>query len=288
MNTRWFVKKASRVSFTLASSFLPKDERVVRVLTYHRFGHMPQDPFCTRAEKFEAQVALLAEEQRAVSLEDVKRFALGQADLPLDACLITMDDGFASMHDIALPILQRHGVPAVAFITSSMIDAQRATPLPEAFLTLAQLRAMHAGGIVIGSHAYTHRSMGKLPLLEAREEVKRSKESLEDMIGAPVTSFAYPFGTRGDFTPETDDALERAGYEIGFHSQHGPVRPGMMRPGTPLQSLPRVKIESGKPFWQFRRITHGGMDAWRLVDRNLWRLQRVRSEITPDALPNDT
>ena len=43
MSARWFVKKASRVGVTLASSLLPKDERVVRVLTYHRFGHIPKD-----------------------------------------------------------------------------------------------------------------------------------------------------------------------------------------------------------------------------------------------------
>ena len=288
MSARWFVKKASRVGVTLASGLLPKDERVVRVLTYHRFGHIPKDPFCITPEDFEAHVALLAKERRAVSLEDVKRFVRGQADLPRNACLITMDDGFVSMLDVAFPILQRHSVPSVAFVTSSMMGTPRSAELPEPFMTPTQLRALHEGGMTIGSHAYTHRSMGKLPIHEARDEVKRSKDSLEAMIGAPVTSFAYPFGTHGDFTPETDDALERAGYELSFHSQHGPLRPGMLRAGMPLISLPRVKIESGEPLWQFARISRGGMDAWRVVDRNLWRMQRVRAEITPDHVTHET
>ena len=287
MSARWFVKKAGRVGVTLASGLLPKDERVVRVLTYHRFGRIPKDPFCITPEDFEAHVSWLAEEGRAVSLEDVQRFVLGQADLPRDACLITMDDGFVSMLNIALPILQKHRVPAVAFVTSSMIGTPRSDDLEEAFMTKAELRALHEGGMVIGSHAYTHRSMGKLPLDEAREEAKRSKADLEAMIGAPVTSFAYPFGTHGDFNEGTDEALHDAGYTLGFHSQHGPLRPGMRQVGARLQSLPRIKIESGEPMWQFKRISRGGMDAWRVVDRNLWRLQRVRAEITPEKVTRE-
>ena len=43
-----------------------------------------------------------------------------------------------------------------------------------------------------------------------------------------------------------------------------------------------VKVEGGDASWMFRLAATGGMDAWRLVDDNLWRLQRVRKELTPD------
>lgn len=281
--SRWIAKKASRAALVTATKHLPRSKTVARVLTYHRFGRIMRDPFCVTAEDFEAHVALLAKEGRAVSLEDVHALAKGERGLPSDACLVTMDDGYLSMLETALPILQRHRVPSVAFVTASFVDAARIEGQPEPFLTKAQLRAMHDGGMTIGAHAFTHRSMGRLPIREAIDEVTRAKKTLEDAIGAPVTSFAYPFGTHGDFSEATDRALEDAGYTITFHSQHGPVVPGMITRGAPLRSLPRIKIEAGESLAQLDAISRGAMDAWSIVDRNLWRLQRVRQDVVPDA-----
>jgi hypothetical protein len=55
---------------------------------------------------------------------------------------------------------------------------------------------------------------------------------------------------------------------------HGAIRPGM----DPI-SLPRIKVEGGEGLWMFRLLSQGAMDPWRVVDQNLWRLQRVRQEI---------
>jgi peptidoglycan/xylan/chitin deacetylase (PgdA/CDA1 family) len=281
---RWWTKKLARGAFAALGAVAARPRAVVRVLTYHRFGPIARDPFCVSPEDFEAQVAQLAAEGRAVSLDDLRAFALGRRDLPDDACLVTMDDGYASMLEVALPILARHRVPAVAFVTASFVGAPRIDGQPEPFLDVGGLRALHAGGMSIGSHAFTHRSIGRLPDEEAREELRRSRRVLEDHLGAPVTSFAYPFGTHGDFSEATDRALEDAGYELAFHSQHGPVRPGSLDPHGPLRSLPRIKVESGEPTWQFDAATRGALDAWALVDRNLWRFQRVREELAPAPL----
>ncbi len=283
MTARWIVKKAARAAFIAGTGWRSRSRAVARVLTYHRFGRITRDPFCITAEDFDAHVALLARERRAVSLDDVHAFAKGERHLPADACLVTMDDGYLSMLETALPILSRHGVPSVAFVTASFVDAPRIEGQPEAFLTKSQLRAMHDGGMTIGAHAFTHRSMGRLAPRDLVDEVTRAKKTLEDVIGAPVTSFAYPFGTHGDFSEATDRALEDAGYEITFHSQHGPVVPGMITNGAPLRSLPRIKIEAGESLAQLDAISRGAMDAWSIVDTNLWRFQRVREDVVPDA-----
>ena len=54
---------------------------------------------------------------------------------------------------------------------------------------------------------------------------------------------------------------------------------GAVRPGADPISLPRVKVEGGEPLSLFALQTRGAMDAWRVVDQNLHRLQRVRQEI---------
>ena len=49
---------------------------------------------------------------------------------------------------------------------------------------------------------------------------------------------------------------------------------------TLSHGLPRVKIEGGEPLAMFALQSRGALDAWRVVDQNLYRLQRVRREIT--------
>lgn len=282
---RWYVKKAARGGAALAtwgSGALRAARTVspgprVRALTYHRFGAEAREAFCVSPEDFELQMAWLAGEGRAVSLEDVLEFVEGRRSLRDGSVLVTIDDGCVSTMDVALPILQKYRVPAVAFITSSLIGVGH-LGLPERYLTWDELRACARAGLAIGSHAYSHRSLGQLPPDEARAEARRSREQLEAELGQPVRSFAYPFGTHGDFSADTERALGEAGYHVAFHSQHGAIRPH----ASPL-CLPRVKVEGGEPLWMFRLLVDGAMDGWRIVDRNLWRFQRVRREIVRDA-----
>jgi hypothetical protein len=86
-----------------------------------------------------------------------------------------------------------------------------------------------------------------------------------------VKSFAYPYGTRGDYNPQTEQLLRDAGYSIAFNSLHGPICADQ----DPI-SLPRVKVEAGEGMWMFQLLCRGAMDAWRLLDQTMWRLQRVR------------
>lgn len=284
---RWYIKKAARggVAYgTWASGLLGAARAFrrgprVRALTYHRVGDAPQDPFCVHRDDFEAQIRLLAEERRAVSLEQVQDFVAGTGSVPEDACLVTLDDGNISNLSEALPILRRWGVPAVFYVTSSLVGGDF-EGLVERFMMPDELRELASSELVsIGAHARTHRSLGLMNIAEARDEAKRSKDELEDILGAEVSSFAYPFGTRSDFSTETDRAVADAGYEIAFNSMHGSIGSS----NDPI-SLPRVKVEGGEPLMMFELISRGAMDPWRAVDANLWRLQRVRQDITPDGV----
>ncbi len=288
---RWWVKKAARhgmllsscLSGSMAISALIARRPQVRVLTYHRFGNIPRDPFCVTEADFERQVAHLAEVGVAVSLDDLLAFLDGRKELCSNAVLVTIDDGYRSTMSIAHKVLRKYDVPAIAFVTPSLIDAGEAAhgaPIadgPEPYLSWDEVRQIADEGMTIGSHSWTHRSMGSFSLDEAAEEARRSREALERELRRPVLSYAYPFGTRADYSEEIAKRVANAGYKVAFTSQHGPVRrtrnPSGLASGLDALMLPRIKIEAGEGQLAFRLATRGGLDAWRLVDHTLWRLQ---------------
>lgn len=269
---RWQIKKAARkavVLGSLASSSIAMRRLAgstkVRAITYHRFGHVDREPWWVPPHVFDEQMHWLAERSLAVSLDDVVQFARGEIDLPSGSVLVTIDDGSSSVFTVAAPILRRYGIPAVAYITTEAIgnpDAGKGAGEP--FLTWDQVGALSAGGMTIGSHSLTHRSMAKLTPREIREEGQRSKELIEANVGKEVTSFAYPYGMRRDESPLTERILAECGYSSIFIGQHGTIRRG----SNPLR-LPRVKVEAGDPLWMFKLLCAGGMDAWSLADKVL-------------------
>ena len=272
---RWLIKKAARAamvlgSFVTGSLALRKLGRrgpTIRVLTYHRFGDAVRDPWCVSAAAFEEQMRWLAERKLAVSLDDVERFVRGEIELPDGAVLVTMDDGFSSVLHIAAPILQRHRIPSVAYVTTSFMGTTSISG--ERYLTWEEVTRLPAAGVTVGSHAHTHRSVAKLSPMAALEEGERSKQLLEQHLEAPVRSFAYPFGMRTDESEATAKMLTECGYTSVFIAQHG-----TLRRGADLARLPRVKVEGGESPWMFKLLCRGGMDAWKLFDDTLWKLQR--------------
>lgn len=274
---RWYAKKAARAAVAygawasggLAMADFAAPGARVRVLTYHRFGQRPYDPFCVPPELFEAQVRWLADEGRAISLADLQAFLRHDRTLPRDAALVTIDDGFLSTHTIAAPILQRYGVPAVAFVSTALVGSDVIAPDGggERYMTWDEVERIREAGVAVGSHASTHRSMGRLPIEEAREEIARSYTTLRQRLGDDAPSFAYPYGTVGHFSDETDRAVAGAGFSLAFTSLHGAIRPGRKGIG-----LPRVKVESGEGLRMFKLLCRGAMDPWTVVDQGLGRV----------------
>jgi peptidoglycan/xylan/chitin deacetylase (PgdA/CDA1 family) len=216
-------------------------------------------------------MARLAADGSAISLAELQDFVAGRRPLRTNsAVLVSVDDGLASLHSQVVPVLERYRVPAVAFVPVSGISDQigDSTPSSERHLTWTELRAVRHAGVAIGSHAWSHRSLGRLPAALVRDEVRRARNTLEQQLGEAVTTFAYPFGTRADFNAEVAAIVAECGHVCAFTSQHGAVRAGV----DPFV-LPRIKIEGGDPPWMFQLLCRGGLDGWRWIDRTLWRLQ---------------
>lgn len=95
----------------------------------------------------------------------------------------------------------------------------------ELLMTWDDVRSLASAGMEIGSHTRTHRVLQNIRPEELESELFGSKEDLERELGERVRSISYPVGGPISSSSEIVDAVERAGYEIGFStgiSRHPP------------------------------------------------------------------
>lgn len=92
-------------------------------------------------------------------------------------------------------------------------------------LSASGLRALHNKGLAIGSHTTNHPILTTATPGEVIEEIGRSREQLEAVIGGKVDSFAYPNGRpTTDFSPDHVALVKSAGYRYAVTTRGGVLR----------------------------------------------------------------
>ncbi len=207
------------------------DKRALRVLMYHKVNDIPDNPTSVPAGLFDEQMAHLRElGYTVVGLDAVLDHYGKGTPLPPGATLITFDDGYRDVLENALPVLRKHGYPAVLFVPIAYI--QDRIPLPHELLLVqrgihnptigwAEVAELEAGGVRIESHGIAHKPLAEIELDEAVREIAISKLRLEERLGRPVRSFAYVKGSEAHFRPVHVSLVQQAGYEVAFTSVSG-------------------------------------------------------------------
>jgi len=113
-----------------------------------------------------------------------------------------------------------------------------------ALMTWDQVRAMRQAGMGIGSHTHGHRVLNTLPPADLETELRRSRAILEERLGEPVTTIAYPVGKSIASLGDVRQAIADAGYELGFTTTPGTNRMGV---GVDPYDLRRLPIDRGVP-----------------------------------------
>ena len=103
-------------------------------------------------------------------------------------------------------------------------------------MTPAQIETLHRRGMEIGAHTVRHPILVAIPDEDARAEIEQSKQTLEDITGAPVRSFAYPNGRPGR---DYDVRHVRLVKEAGFSAAVSTI-PGVAHRGSDPFQLPRL------------------------------------------------
>jgi peptidoglycan/xylan/chitin deacetylase (PgdA/CDA1 family) len=75
-----------------------------------------------------------------------------------------------------------------------------------------EIKEMSKNDITFGAHTVTHPILTRMSLAEATEEIRASKEAIEEKLTSPVRVFAYPNGRQDDFNESIKKVLKEAGF----------------------------------------------------------------------------
>lgn len=104
-----------------------KHRHGVAILMYHSVMEQPSAEESTlgrimhTTKVFTGQMEILARHYAPVSMDDVRDFVNGK-ELPPHAVVVTFDDGYTDNLEVAAPILNRIGIPAIFYITVDCVE----------------------------------------------------------------------------------------------------------------------------------------------------------------------
>ena len=276
------MKEFAKKTIAGAAATLPRGRAANRaiILCYHSIH--PSKRFSSASpELFERHLAWLGEHADVVPLADVRSV------LPngRPRVAITFDDGYDDNYEHAFPILERHGMKATFFVTTGLLERDEA--VVERFATTlrsclradvepmswGQARELRTAGHEIGAHTWSHPNLAELGDDELGSELTRSKAVLEERLGEPVTTIAYPFGKpRRHVSAATLEAARAAGYRRGVA-----VITRAVRDTDAELALPRL-IVSADSLETLRQKVLGAWDflGWWQERAPLWAVKGVR------------
>ncbi len=152
---------------------------------------------------------------------------------------ITFDDGYLNNLNHALPVLQWLGFSSTCYAISAMLgqtnswDRHNGVP-PTELMSAAHLRQWVAGGQEVGGHTRHHVRLTEVDATTAQDEIALCKTELEQLTGAEVNHFCYPYG---QYTPEHVAMVAQTGYLSATTTQRG-----RCHAGDSLLELPRVPV----------------------------------------------
>ena len=211
----------------------------VAVLMYHGFERPQGGPITVTAQQFDEHLRSLTEAGfRFISAEQFRQWKAGKEPVPANAVLLTIDDGLKEVHSVALPLLRKYHVPAVAFVVYRRIDLDPNT------LSSDAVKELVAAGVEVQPHTYNmhHRvirtgdgaDVAVLWVMDeaaVRLDMAQARQRHKEILGNEPDMLAYPYGS---YNATLMQAARSEGIRFGFTT-----RTGLVSRTTPDMEIPR-------------------------------------------------
>lgn len=210
------------------------------VLCYHGVSERWPSPLAIPPGKLEAQISsFLDRGYRPVTFTEA---VTGRSAERVIA--VTFDDAYRSVLQLALPLLAGMDVQGTVFAPTAFVgeteprgwdgtDSWVSTPWAGEIHVMGWegLDQLATAGWEVGSHTRTHPRLTALEDEQLLSELQRSRAEIEENLGRPCSSVAYPYGA-------ADSRVARAAQRAGYKAAGG-LLPNRLRAGDPFL-FPRI------------------------------------------------
>jgi biofilm PGA synthesis lipoprotein PgaB len=215
------------------------------VLMYHHFAET-ENGATISAKKFRSQLKTLRDNgYHFISMNDFLLFKLHGNDLPDNAVLITIDDGYESVYRVAYPVLREFGAEAATFVVVQSTDYPMKNGENFPHLSWSQMREMKSAGMSFYSHTYgLHRKVAadvsgrQAPALTSRlystvtglaesdeeyrhrilADLQLADQRLNAELGNKTNLLCFPYGS---YNQEVVDLGRAADIQLFFTTEQG-------------------------------------------------------------------
>src|SRR5580658_6171995 len=97
-----------------------RHRRGLRILMYHRFPGSQS----ILEKQLARQCLHLKENYQVLSLTEAASYLVNREPFPLNAIVLTVDDGHRDFYTGAYPVFQHHGLPVTVYITTDYLDGR--------------------------------------------------------------------------------------------------------------------------------------------------------------------
>jgi len=175
----------------------------ITVLLYHKFDEADSPSTSISSLMFMEQMEYLkANNYQVLSMRELAKCIKGEAPIPEKGVVITIDDGYISAYNKAIPILRKFNYPFIVFVASGAVGSRRC-------MDWEQLKKLTMWGGDVGCHSLTHPHLVDISKKEIEKEIILSKKIMQDGLGCKIEWFAYPFG-------EYDEYIRSVGIQAGY------------------------------------------------------------------------
>ena len=197
--------------------------RGVPVLCYHQFssGSSTKHQMEVSATEFDKQMAYLVNNgYQVIPLRKMQGILAGKTSISSKTVILTIDDGYRSVYEVAYPILKKYDLTATLFVYTDFIGGSMA-------LSWQQIKEMESSGIIdIESHTKTHASLSFDDSKEnidthrtrVAEEIDGAEAAISKHLGHTSTILAYPYGNS---SKDTIEHLKAANYTLATTVKRG-------------------------------------------------------------------
>ena len=254
----------------------------VIVLMYHRLGaarNAWEARYAIDPARFAAHMVTLARHgMKPVPVDALGDWLENGASFSSNAFVLTFDDGFRSVREHALPVLERLRWPFAVFLVSDLVGKEdvwthAANPdgITYPLLSAEEILDMQRRGVAFHSHTCSHPSLPGLDDDRLARELTGSRADLQRLLGREVDYLAYPFGHLDE---RVATATRSAGYRAAFSTQ-----PGFNRQGVDRFRIRRIDVYgTDTPAMLMRKVRLGTNDGT-LSNLGRYYLTRARARL---------